>query len=297
MTRPGDLPCPPPDAAPRAPVVAVPQGACDCHVHVFGPADRYPYQDERAYTPPDAPPEALFAMHAALGLSRAVIVQASVHGTDNAAVVDAVARAPERLRGVVSVREDVTDAALERWHASGIRGIRLNMVDRGGMPFRSLDDLAAFSGRLAGLGWHVEFLAHVEAMDDLSAVLPSLRVPAVFGHLGYTRAALGPAHPGYRRFLALARDHDIWVKLTGPYRISGSAALPYADVAPFAQALADAIPDRLLWGSDWPHVMLTRPMPNDGALLDLLGDWLPDPDLRRRVLVDNPARLYGFARA
>lgn len=289
-----ERPCPPPDPAPRPAGFAVPPGACDCHVHVFGPAERYPYGAERSYTPPDAPPDALLALQDALGLQRAVVVQASVHGTDNRAVLDAVARAPGRFRGVAAVGADVTNADLARLHEGGVRGLRINLVDRGGMSFGSLDDVVEVGARIRDYGWHLEFLAPVEEMKDLQGLLARLPVPAVFGHLGYTPAAKGVGHPGFRRFLGLLREGGVWVKLTGPYRISGETRPPYRDLLPFAEALLVAAPERVVWGSDWPHVVQVKPMPNDGDLLDLLAVWAPDEALRRRILVDNPAELYGF---
>lgn len=285
---------PPPDRAPRAPHFKVPAGAVDSHVHVF--SEPFGYQPNRAYTPSLATPDDLDALMAALGIDRAVVVQASVHGRDNAAVVDALQRAPERLRGVCALDEEAEDGEIEALHAAGVRGIRVNLVDKGGMPFRSLDALAAMSERIADLGWHIELLVHVEeAIEDLRTLTRQVKVPMSVGHLGYTKSTTGGAdHPGYRAFLDLMRDGHFWVKLSGPYRISTEAHPPYADVRAMAAALVEAAPDRLVWGSDWPHVMQWHTMPNDGDLLDLLADWAPDEALRRRILVDNPARLYGF---
>jgi len=285
--------CAAPDRAPRAPGFAVPSTACDCHLHVFGPAERYPYQPTRGYTPPDSPPDEMRRLHAALGLGRAVLVQASVHGTDNRAVLDAVAEAPDRLRAVVAVTEDVTEAELERLHAAGARGFRVNLVDRGGMPFRSLDALDAVAARAAPLGWHAELLVHVHSNPDFAAVARRLPVPVVVGHMGYAPAAALDS-PAYREFLALLRDGRVWAKLTGPNRLSAADRAPYADVAAMARAVVEAGPDRVVWGTDWPHVMLKGVMPNDGALLDLLAEWVPDEAARHRILVGNPAALYGF---
>lgn len=286
--------CAAPDNQPRRPNLVVPAGACDCHVHVFGPGERYPYQHERAYTPPDCLPEALFKMHGILGIERAVIVQASVHGINNQAILDAVALAPHRLRAVASVTQSVDDNELVRLHDGGVRGIRVNMVDKGGMPFDSLDDLAAMSHRIKDLGWHIELLVHVEEIDNLREIVASLSVPVVVGHFGYTKTRLTVSHPGFQDFLHMLGDGRCWVKLTGPYRISSEDRVPYADTSPFAAALLVAAPQRLLWGSDWPHVMQVKPMPNDGDLLDLLAMWVPDEASRRGILVDNPAALYGF---
>ena len=271
--------------------MAVPALACDCHAHVFDGV-RHAYQATRAYTPPDNPVTKLLSLHDTLGIARGVVVQASVHGIDNSAVLDAVAAHPGRLRAVAAVTEAVTDRELAQLNAGGVRGIRVNLVDRGGMPFRSLDALADMADRIRDMGWHIELLVHVESSPDLRRIFTGLRIPVTVGHVGYTRVTEGLDHPGYREFLAMLRDGFGWVKLTGPYRISAQERLPYGDVKPFVEAVVEAAPDRVVWGSDWPHVMVTRPMPNDGDLLDVLGQWVPDATLRRRILVDNPQRLY-----
>jgi 2-pyrone-4,6-dicarboxylate lactonase len=286
--------CPGPDPDPHKPAIAIPADACDCHAHVFGPASRYPYQDERSYTPPDAPLSALRAMHETFGVGRAVLAQASVHGTDNRAIIDAVATDPVNLRSVCAVGEDVSDAELTRLNDAGVRGIRVNIVDRGGMPFSSLDAVTHMGERIADMGWHIEFLVHVHDSPELMQLVPSLKVPAVVGHVGYTKTEAGIDHPGYQEFLALLGDGNLWVKLTGPYRISSRERPPYDDVIPFARAVVDAAPDRIVWGSDWPHVLLYKTMPNDADLIDCLAEWVPDSATRHRILVDNPARLYGF---
>ena len=287
--------CPPPDPNPRPPSFVVPAGAADCHAHVFGPASRYPYQDNRSYTPPDAPLSQLRAMHKTLGIERLVVVAASVHGTNNDAVLDAIATDPTNLRGIATVGADITDRQLAQLKDGGIRGIRVNLVDKGGNPFGSLDALSEIAKRIAGLGFHIELLVHVESFPELRALARSVCVPMSVGHIGYTKAAAGGiAHRGYQDFLALLRDGYFWVKLTGPSRISAQDRPPYSDIAEMAKAVIAAASDRVVWGSDWPHVMQFKPMPNDGDLLDALADWAPDAALRQRILVDNPARLYGF---
>ena len=287
--------CPPPDPNPHAPSFAIPVGATDCHAHVFGPASRYPYQDNRSYTPPDAPLSQLRAMHKALGIQRMVVVAASVHGTNNNPVLDAVAADPENLRGIATVGADIGDQELARLKDGGIRGIRVNLVDKGGNPFGSLDALGGIAERIRDLGFHIELLVHVESFPELRALAKRICVPLSVGHIGYTKVAAGGLdHPGYQEFLALLRDGYFWVKLTGPSRISALDRAPYSDVAAMAKAVIAAAPDRVVWGSDWPHVMQVKPMPNDGDLLDVLAQWAPDAAERRRILVDNPARLYGF---
>lgn len=288
-------PCPAPRATAHPPRFEMPPGATDSHAHVFR-RTAHPYQPERAYTPPDCTAEDLRALHRTLGIERLVVVQASVHGTDPGAVCATVASDPANIRGICAVAENVTDAELRNLHDQGVRGARFNLVDKGGMPFRSLAELAAFSRRIADMGWHVELLVHVaDAIDDLRALAAQIAVPMSVGHIGYTKTARGGlAAPGFQEFLSMLRDGHFWVKLTGPYRISAEPAPPYGDAAGMARAVVEAAPDRILWGSDWPHVMVHGHMPDDGDLLDLLADWVPDPDLRRAVLVDNPARLYGF---
>ncbi len=295
MNAPTIRDCPGPDPDPRRPPMAIPPGACDTHAHVFDAA-RYPYQAERAYTPPDNGVARLLALHDVLGLTRGVVVQASVHGTDNRAVLDAAAAHPDRLRAVVSVAEGVTEAEVAAMHAAGARGIRVNLVDRGGMPFRSLDAVREVGEIIRPFGWHVELLVHVEQRAaELRALAGALAVPVVVGHAGYTKVARGgAAHAGFRDFLAMLRDGLFWVKLTGLYRISAETRFPYADAHGMVRDVLAAAPSRCVWGSDWPHVHHYDPMPNDGDMLGLLADWAPDQALRDAVLVTNPARLYGF---
>jgi 2-pyrone-4,6-dicarboxylate lactonase len=200
------------------------------------------------------------------------------------------------LRAVVAVDAAVSDAGLERLHAAGARGIRVNLADKGGNPFASPADLERTAARIAPLGWHVEVLAHVHEMGDWADALARLPTDVVFGHYGYMPAALGAGHPAFCAFLARLESGRWWVKLTAPYRLTARSALPYDDVAPFARALVAARPDRLLWGSDWPHpyIRSQAQSPDDVAMFAQLADWIPDQALRRRILADNPARLYGF---
>jgi 2-pyrone-4,6-dicarboxylate lactonase len=250
------------------------------------------------YTPPDCLLPDYERMLGALGLERAVLVQPSVYAQDNTVLVAALERAAGRCRGVAVVDASVHDLELARLNARGVRGVRVNVVD---VPERApgtlpLAQLRALGARIAPLGWHLELLLHADEFPELDRAFADFPVDVVLGHLGYMKTARGPDDPGFRALLRLLGRGRCWVKLTGPYRISAEP-LPYADVVPFARALAAARPDRLLWGSDWPHVMLKGVMPNDADLLDLLADWLPDDALRRRVLVDNPAALYGFPAA
>lgn len=291
----GDTPfCPSPDTFPQAPGFAVPAGACDTHFHVFPAGHEHRFVPDRSYTPPPLECADFDHVATALGIERGVVVQASVYGKDNTAALEVSAAQPDRLRAVISVTSDVTDAQLEAFHAQGARGIRVNVVDSGGMTFASIDAALAFTARIADLGWHIEFLAHVETFADINAVLAASHVPVVFGHLGYTKATKGENDAGFQRFVAAFEEGKAWVKLTGPYRISSLDRLPYTDIVPMAHALIAANPSRLLWGSDWPHVRHVGVMPKDGALLEQLAVWGCDAELRQKILVDNPAALYGF---
>jgi len=286
--------CASPDLDPHAPVFDMPAGACDTHFHVFPSGHEHRYVPDRSYTPPPLEISDFDRVAAALGIERAVVVQPSVYAEDNAAMLEVSSADPNRLRAVVSVKPEVSDAELEAFHAAGARGIRVNVVDSGGMTFPSVEDALSFTARIVDLGWHIEFLAHVETFEDINSVLSSSQVPVVFGHLGYTNAAKGLNDPGFQRFLAAFEEGQAWVKLTGPYRISTLDRFPYTDITEMAEALISANPDRLIWGSDWPHVRHRGKMPNDGALLEQLADWGCDASLRKKVLVDNPAELYGF---
>ena len=287
--------CAPPDFKPRKPKFRFPAQACDCHAHVLGPAARYPYSPARVYTPPDCVLRDYRHMLDTLGVERAVLVQPSAYGTDNTAMLDAMKSDPARLRGVAVVGGDIADGELKRLHEAGVRGVRVNIVDvkdrkPGTLP---LDALAPLARRIKPLGWHMEFLMHVDEFPDFDRLVEDFPVDIVLGHLGYMRTDKGTDAAGFQALLRLVKRGRCWVKLTGPMRIS-SAALPYPDVTPYAHALARANPERVVWGTDWPHVIIKGPMPNDGELADLLSEWIPDERLREQVLVKNPARLYGF---
>lgn len=276
------------------PALAVPALACDTHAHILGPAVEFPYIEERVYTPPDCLLPDYLAMLGALGMERCVLVQPSVYGSDNRVMLAALRRLGNMARGVAVMDADIDADELNVMHEAGVRGLRVNLVDRrdksGGLP---LADLAALAGRVGELGWHVELLVHVNEIAGFEEALSALPVPVVFGHLGYAPAELGVQDAGFQSLLRMAEKGRAWVKLTGPYRLTREA-LPYPSVLPFAHELARRCPQQLLWGSDWPHVMLKGAMPDDARLLDLLSEWLPDAQLRQQVLVDNPARLYGF---
>lgn len=284
--------CKPPDPDTRPPRYRAPPLACDAHCHVFGPGDRYPYAPDRAYTPPDAPLERLRELQSILGLERAVLVNASCHGTDNRVILDAIAQSKGRYRGVANADDSFTERDFEALHAGGCRGVRFNFVRHlDGVP-----DLGAFRRiieRIRPFGWHV--VLHFDAADlvEFDALLGRLPVPFVIDHMGRVPAAAGLEQASFRRLLELARHDRCWVKICGAERIS-SAGPPFRDAVPFARALIEVARERVLWGTDWPHPNLTGPMPNDGDLLDLIPLFAPDAATQRQILVDNPQRLYGF---
>ncbi len=291
MTRNPDKSCLPPDPNPVKPALVVPPGACDAHCHVFGPAHKFPYAADRSYTPPDAPVEHLRKLHAHLGISRAVIVHASCHGSEMDVTLDAIASSNDTYRGVAVVEDAVTDRELERLHAGGIRGIRFNFVKHlGGVP-----DLAVFYrllARIKPLGWHI--VLHFDAGDliEQQALLKRIDVPFIIDHMGRVKAVDGLQQKPFQELLALFRGNPLaWIKICGAERVSVGKR-PFRDAVPFAQALIDIDPGRLLWGTDWPHPNISKDMPNDGELVDLLGEMCPDAAVRRRILVDNPTRMY-----
>lgn len=283
-------PCQPPDPRPRKPRLNVPPKACDCHAHVIGDGVRYPYVRERSYTPPEATGQAYLAMHDALGIERGVLVQVSVHGTDNRLLLETLRAHPHRLRGVAVVPADVTEAELESMVRAGVRALRLNVLFGGGIGFDALEPLAA---KAKAVGFHLELLMDAASIEELAPRLARLDVPFVVDHMGLRPTEKGLTDRGFQSLLALLENPLAWVKLAGSYR-SSSGGHDYSDTVPFARALVAKAPERLVWGSDWPHVAVPGRMPNDGELLDLLGEWVPEEPLRNAILVDNPQRLYGF---
>jgi 2-pyrone-4,6-dicarboxylate lactonase len=285
---------PPPLLNPSRPTFQLPKGAWDTHVHVYGPAARFPFAAERTYTPDDATAEQLQALHRLLGVERVVFVQATVHGYDNSAMLDAIARNPQKHRGIALVPTDVSSAELSRLHAAGVRGVRFNFARHlGAAP--DLDAVARLADRIAPLGWHLQFYMDASDLAVNQPFLERLPVPFVIDHFGRVMVDQGPDSPALRTLLSLVRNPHGWVKISGPERISATlstGAIPYGDVVPTAQRLLEAAPDRILWGSDWPHPNV-REMPDDGKLVDLLPHYTADGALLQRLLVDNPTRLYA----
>ena len=288
--------CQAPDPLLKKPALQVGRSATDCHAHICGPEAIYPFSPQRIYTPPDALLPQYQILLRTLGIDRAVLVQPSIYGDDNRALLNALATDPSHLRGVAVVNANISDHYLEELHLAGVRGVRCNIVDladaKGILP---IDDLRYLADKIAPFGWHMEFLMHANEFPDLNQMLKEFPVPIVLGHLGYIKTHHGILNRGFQNLLALMREGRAWVKLTGPYRISSFDQPPYPDTKEFAQALIKANPNQLVWGSDWPHVMVKGLMPNDADLLDLLLDWAPDSLLRDKILCENPARLYQFS--
>lgn len=292
-------PCAGPQPAAGDAGFALPVGATDCHAHVFGPYHRFPLAPERSYTPPEAPLDAFLTHLNALGLSRGVLVTASAQGTDNRQLVEALHAAPDRLRGIAVLGADVQDAEIDRLHLAGVRGIRLNFTGHGGAAGYAngtgLETLRAVGHRIAERGWHLQAWLNASDLAELAPVLEAFPLNIVIDHMGRVPARLGPDHPAFRLLCEKLRTGRYWCKLSGADRLTAEEGRPEA-ATPLAAALVAANPDQLVWGSDWPHVGYFggRATPRDSDLLRLLPRWLPSNALQRRVLVENPARLYGF---
>ncbi|PDS50558.1 2-pyrone-4,6-dicarboxylate hydrolase [Rhizobium anhuiense] len=280
------------DPAPSKPTYAPPPGAVDAHCHVFGPGDVFPYASERKYTPCDAGKEQLFALRDFLGFERNVIVQATCHGADNRALVDALRAAGDRARGIATVRDTVTDEELTDLHDAGVRGVRFNFVRRLVDPkpdayYRTIIE------RIAPLGWQVVIYFEAADLEERWDFFTSLPTTVVVDHMGRPDVAKPVDGPEFGRFIRLMTEHENVVsKVSCPERLSRSGPPNYDDVIPFARTLVERFPDRVLWGTDWPHPNMTNHMPDDGALVDIIPRIAPTEELRQKLLVDNPMRLY-----
>jgi len=285
--------------SPCKPRFVPPLGAVDAHCHVFGPGDRFPYAPERKYTPCDATKEQLFALRDHLGFTRNVIVQATCHGTDNRALVDALEASGGMARGVASVGQDVTDVELRRLHGAGVRGTRFNFVKRLA-DFTPRDVLMDIATRVAPLGWHVVVYFEAHDLPDLWEFFTTLPTTVVVDHMGRPDVSQPVDGPAFEHFVRLMRGHgNVWAKVSCPERLSvtGPPAVdgeqfPYRDVVPFARRLVETFPDRVLWGTDWPHPNLKDHMPDDGLLVDFVPQIARTSEAQRKLLVDNPMRLY-----
>jgi predicted TIM-barrel fold metal-dependent hydrolase len=288
-----------PVAHPKAPRIVPPPGAWDTHAHIFGPPDRFPYTEGRGYTPPSAPAENFIALLDRLGFARGVAVQGNAHGYDNRVLLDALARYPQRLRGVAITDTRIAPATLRDWHKAGMRGLRFHLFSDAGKPGYvrgvGLDVFDVFRKVMAELGWVMQIFCDWRLMREVCPVLRAIsrEMPVIVDHMLHIPAGRGVTDPDFQALVKLVGDGDAYVKLSAPYRLSTQYP-DYADARPLHEALAAANPERLMWGSDWPHPSIAAAvMPDDGHLLDLFMDWTPDEATRRRILVDTPARLFG----
>ncbi len=286
-------------SGPSKPQFKLPAGAVDAHCHVFGPSDIFPYAPERKYTPCDASKKQLFALRDHLGFDKNVIVQATCHGTDNRALVDALKASNNKARGVATVGRDVTDAELQALHAAGVRGTRFNFVKRLA-DFTPREVLQEIAARIAPLGWHIVIYFEAVDLPELYDFFTALPTTLVVDHMGRPDVTKPVDGPEFALFLKMMREHtNIWSKVTCPERLSegGPPALngernAYRDVLPFARRIVETFPDRVLWGTDWPHPNLKDHMPDDGLLVDFIPHIATTAELQRKLLVDNPTRLY-----
>ena len=286
-------------SGPSQPRFKLPAGAVDAHCHVFGPGDVFPYAPERKYTPCDASKDQLFALRDHLGFDKNVIVQATCHGSDNRALVDALKASHNKARGVATVSRDVTDAQLQEMHAAGVRGTRFNFVKRLA-DFTPREVLSEIAHRIAPLGWHVVIYFEAQDLPELYDFFTTLPTTVVVDHMGRPNVGLPVQGPEFQLFVKMMREHqNIWSKVSCPERlsVSGPSALngeqhAYRDVVPFARHLVETFPDRVLWGTDWPHPNLKDHMPDDGLLVDYIPQIAPTAELQHKLLVDNPTRLY-----
>ncbi|WP_244559600.1 MULTISPECIES: amidohydrolase family protein [unclassified Azospirillum] len=277
---------------PSKPAYVPPPGAVDAHCHVFGPGDVFPYAPERKYTPCDAPKEKLWALRDYLGFSRNVIVQATCHGADNRAVVDALQASGGRARGVATVRRSVTDEELKALDAAGVRGVRFNFVKRlvDALP---RDELLEIAQRIKPLGWHIVIYFEAQELPELYDFFTSLPTVVVVDHMGRPDVTKPVDGPEFALFTKLMREHtNFWSKVSCPERLSKLGPPAYGDVVPFARHIVESFPDRVLWGTDWPHPNMKTHMPDDGHLVDVIPQIAPTAALQQKLLVDNPLRLY-----
>ena len=276
---------------PKKPDFVLPAGAVDAHCHVFGPAAEFPFAPERKYTPCDAGKEKLFELRDFLGFDRNVIVQATCHGRDNRALVDACLSAGDKARGIASIGPQATDDELADMDAAGVRGVRFNFVKRL-VDATPKEVFLGIAEKIKEFGWHIVVYFEAQDLEELQPFLEQLPTTIVVDHMGRPDVAKGVDHPDFQRFLQLMADNEnIWSKVTCPERLSVQGP-PYDDVVPFCTAVVERFPDRVLWGTDWPHPNMKSHMPDDGALVDFIPKFARTPEQQQKLLVDNPMRLY-----
>lgn len=278
--------------SPSKPTFRPPPGAVDAHCHVFGPGELFPYAPERKYTPCDAPKEKLWELRDYLGFERNVIVQATCHGADNRALVDALRASDGRARGVATVNKDVTDEELQALDAAGVRGVRFNFVKRL-VDTTPREVLLSIAERIEPLGWHIVIYFEARELPELYDFFTSLPTPVVVDHMGRPDVSQPVDGPEFELFLRLLREHpNFWSKVSCPERLSKSGPDAYEDVVPFARRVVETFPERVLWGTDWPHPNMKSHMPDDGKLVDFIPRIARTAELQRKLLVDNPLALY-----
>jgi 2-pyrone-4,6-dicarboxylate lactonase len=278
-------------SSPRQPSLKLPKGACDAHCHVFGPSERFPFAADRPFTPADAPKERLFALHAMLGIERCVVVQSSCHGFDNSVVADAIAARDGTYCGIALAPPSVSDGTLRRLHAQGFRGLRFSFMKHLGSA-TPIEEIIKLTARLAALDWHLQVHFDSASIDELGPWLLRSSIPVVIDHMGRVDASQGIEQPAFRALCRLMDDPRIWMKVSGSDRVSRKGP-PYSDAVPYARLLVERFGDRTLWGTDWPHPNQNH-VPDDGVLVDLLGEITPSERERQMLLVENPQRLYRF---
>jgi len=280
--------CSAPDKNVALPNFTLPANACDCHYHIFD--EPSPQVSPRSYTAPVASLDDCAHLHHTLGFTRSVVVQPSIYGTDNRTTLSAVT-STSSTKAIVVIDDSVSLNCLTELKEKGAVGCRVNLLFQSNT---SPVNLKALAKKVSSVGWHLQLLVDVSTFDDLENTIRSLDVPVVFDHMGHLPAHKGVGDPGFQQLLRLLADGNVWVKLSGAYRLSDGKSPDYSDVNEMVDALVRTNPDRLVWGSDWPHPQVPYAMPNDTVLLNLLAKWVPDTSLRNRILVDNPESLYGF---
>ena len=292
--------CYPPDPNTRKPKTSPPPNSWDTHFHVFGPPERFPFVSTHEYAPPAAPLEHYLKMIAVIGIERAVVVQPSVHGLDNSATLDAIKNSKGNFRGVGRIDDRTPNDELKRLHDGGIRGVRFNLLDRPRGNVQ-LDVLDGCVDHIADFGWSVDLHIDMKNLIEQEHRIRNMAVPVIIDHIARVKPAEGLNQPGFQLLLELAKLPHVWVKVSGADKICDTQVhsyfgLPFIEVIPYARAVIAAAPDRVIWGTDWPHSNNFTPghTPNDGDLVDLLAEFAPDEHTRKKILVDNPSALYGF---
>jgi len=287
--------CIAPDRNPRKPDITLPKGSIDTHVHIF--ESHFPLFEGRGYNPPNSTLEDLIHLHTTLGVDRVVFTQPSVYGVDNSAILKGMnvlnEKVANKARGVCAIKMDASEASLEELHDQGIRGVRLNLDNKGGMPLE-LTEISKLEDKIKGFGWHLEYLFPGKDIVELESVLSNASVPVSIGHFAYQPATAGINADGFKTLLRLVKDGNTWIKISGANRVSETDLPPYDDVLPMARALVEENPDNVMWGTDWPHPNKYEVNPNDGDLVNWFGEWITDGAMRKRIMVDNSEAFYDF---